>query len=112
MPDVRAGRHDETPLDLVEGDVPPVDRIRSPVLPCTLHVHARRVVMSVEVRRHKHLKLDQQKIDFAKRYFGVTSEQEAIDRALALLMQEEHIVRRLKALRGALRGDDRAWPYS
>jgi len=32
--------------------------------------------------KHKHLKLDQKKIDFAKRYFGVDSEQEAIDRAL------------------------------
>ena len=30
--------------------------------------------------KHKHLKLDQKKIDFAKRYFGVDSEQEAIDR--------------------------------
>jgi hypothetical protein len=40
--------------------------------------------MSVVVRRHKHLKLDQRKIDVAKRYFGVTSKQEAIDRALAL----------------------------
>lgn len=76
-------------------------------------LRAWRVVMRVVVRRHKHLKLDQRKIDFAKRYFGVTSEQEAIDRTLALLiMQEERIVRRLKVLRGALRGDDRAWPYS
>jgi hypothetical protein len=64
------------------------------------------------IRRHKHLKLDQQKIDFAKRYFGVTSEQDAIDQALGLLMQEERIVRRLKMLRGVLRGDDHAWPYS
>lgn len=61
--------------------------------------------------RHKHLKLDQRKIDFAKRYFGVTREQEAIDRALALLMQEQRITRRLKPLRGILRGDDRPWPY-
>ncbi len=68
--------------------------------------------MSIAMRRHKHLKLDQQKIDFAKRYFGVTSEREAIDRALGLLMQEERIVRRLKALRGVLRGDARPWPYS
>ena len=70
------------------------------------------MTMGAAVKRHKHLKLDQRKIDFAKRYFGVTSEQEAIDRALALLMQEERIVRRLRPLRGVLRGDDRAWPYS
>lgn len=67
--------------------------------------------MATGAARHKHLKLDQRKIDFAKRYFGVSSEQEAIDRALALLMQEEHIIARLKPLRGILRGDDRPWPY-
>ena len=61
--------------------------------------------------RHKHLKLDQKKIDFARRYFGVSSEQEAIDRALALLVEEERIVRGLARLSGSLRGDDRAWPY-
>jgi hypothetical protein len=67
--------------------------------------------MATPMRRHKHLKLDQRKIDFAKRYFGVASEQDAIDRALGLLMQEERLVRRLKALGGALQGDDRPWPY-
>ena len=61
--------------------------------------------------RHKHLKLDQKKIDFAKRYFGVRSEQEAIDRALALLVDEARIVKALKPLAGILKGDDRAWPY-
>jgi len=61
--------------------------------------------------RHKHLKLDQKKIDFAKRYFGVRSEQEAIDRALALLVEEARIVKSLKPLAGILKGDDRPWPY-
>ncbi len=61
--------------------------------------------------RHKHLKLDQKKINFAKRYFGASSDQEAIDRALALLMEEERIVRALRPLRGLLKGDRRPWPY-
>jgi hypothetical protein len=61
--------------------------------------------------RHKHLKLDQRKIEFAKRYFGVDSEQEAIDRALSLLMEEERIVKAMKPLARALKGDDRRWPY-
>ncbi len=61
--------------------------------------------------KHKHLKLDQKKIDFAKRHFGVSSEQEAIDRALGLLMEEEKLVRALRPLRGVLKGDRRAWPY-
>jgi len=67
--------------------------------------------MAARVTRDKHLKLDQKKIDFAKRNFGVTSEGEAIDRALALLMQEHHLGRKLKPLRGVLRGDHRPWPY-
>jgi len=61
--------------------------------------------------RHKHLRLDQRKINFAKRYFGVASEQEAIDRALALLMEEQRLVRAMKPLRGVLKGDKRPWPY-
>ena len=61
--------------------------------------------------KHKHLKLDQKKIDFAKRYFGVASEQEAIDRALSLLMEEQQILAALKPLKGSLKGDGRAWPY-
>ena len=52
----------------------------------------------MDARRHKHLKLDQRKIDFAKRYFGVRSEQEAIDRALGLLMEEERLLEALGKL--------------
>jgi len=33
--------------------------------------------MATAMRRLKHLKLDQRKIDFAKRHFGVASDQEA-----------------------------------
>jgi len=61
--------------------------------------------------KHKHLKLDQTKIDFAKRYFGVESEQEAIDRALSLLVEEHQVLAGMKPLKGSLRGDRRPWPY-
>lgn len=67
--------------------------------------------MRAEALRHKHLKLSQKKIDFAKRYFGVKSEQEAVDRALSLVMEEEQIVKNLKSLQGSLKGDERPWPY-
>jgi hypothetical protein len=67
--------------------------------------------MGTAALKHKHLKLDQRKIDFAKRYFGVKSEQEAIDQALSLLMEEERLVKALKPLRGILKGDERPWPY-
>jgi hypothetical protein len=61
--------------------------------------------------KHKHLKLDQKKINFAKRYFGVASEQEAIDRALSLLMEEQQILAAMTSLEGSLKGDRRPWPY-
>jgi hypothetical protein len=67
--------------------------------------------MSETPLKHKHLKLDQRKIDFAKRYFGVKTEQEAVDRALSLLMEEEQLVEALKPLRGILKGDESPWPY-
>ena len=67
--------------------------------------------MTSAARKHKHLVLDQRKIDFARRYFRVKSDQEAIDRALSLLMEEEQIVEKTKPLAGVLRGDGRAWPY-
>ena len=61
--------------------------------------------------KHKHLVLDQRKIDAAKRYFGVASEQEAIDKALSLLIEEHRLSKALQPLKGILKGDDRPWPY-
>ena len=61
--------------------------------------------------KNKHLKLDQSKIDAAKKYFRVDSEQEAIDRALSLLLAEQKIVKRLKKLKGSLKDDEAPWPY-
>lgn len=66
--------------------------------------------MSVALK-HKHLVLDQRKIDAAKRYFGVTSEQEAIDKALSLLVEEQRLSKALRPLKGVLRGDEKPWPY-
>jgi len=67
--------------------------------------------MRTAARKHKHLILDQKKIDFAKRYFGVQSEQEAIDRALSLLVEEQQLLAAMKPLKGAMKGDKRPWPY-
>lgn len=66
--------------------------------------------MSIALK-HKHLVLDQRKIEAAKRYFGVRSEQEAIDKALSLLVEEQRLNKALKPLKGMLKGDDRPWPY-
>jgi len=77
-----------------------------------MYTHARKTRKATVRLRHKHLKLDQTKIDFAKRYFAVDSEQEAIDRALAMLMDEQQLVDGLKPLKGMLKGDRRPWPYT
>ena len=61
--------------------------------------------------KNKHLKLDQSKIDAAKKYFRVDSEQEAIDRALSLVLAEHKIVKGLKKLKGSLKDDEAPWPY-
>lgn len=55
--------------------------------------------MSVAIR-HKHLKLDQRKIDQAKKCLGAKTETEAIERALDLLISEETINRALKKMGG------------
>lgn len=52
-------------------------------------------------RKHKHLKLEQLKIDRARRLLGVKTEQEAIELALDLLLAEEAIVKVHRAVRGA-----------
>lgn len=46
--------------------------------------------------RHKHLKLDQDQIDRARRLLQVRTEREAVERALDLLLAEEKIVAALK----------------
>ncbi|MGQ0507842.1 MAG: hypothetical protein ACT4TC_21280 [Myxococcaceae bacterium] len=43
--------------------------------------------------KHKHLKLEQSKIERARRFLGVKTEQEAIERALDLVLADEAIVR-------------------
>lgn len=61
--------------------------------------------------KNKHLKLDQSKIDAAKKYFRVESEQDAIDKALQFVLDEQRIVNRLKKLKGSLNDDEATWPY-
>jgi hypothetical protein len=50
--------------------------------------------------RHKHLKLDQTKIDRARRLLGAKTEQETIERALDLALAEEPILRAHRKVKG------------
>ena len=50
--------------------------------------------------QHKHLKLDQAKIDKARRLLGLATEQETLDRALDLILAEEPIVRVHRKVKG------------
>lgn len=57
----------------------------------------------VNMTRHKHLKLDQSKIDRAKKLLGAKTEQETIERALDLVLEEEALLkvhRRVKGVGG------------
>jgi len=49
---------------------------------------------------HKHLKLDQAKIDKARRLLGVRTEQETVERALELVVAEEPILRAHRRVKG------------
>ena len=53
----------------------------------------------VNMTRHKHLKLDQTKIDRAKKLLGAKTEQETIDRALDLVLGEERILKAHRRVR-------------
>jgi hypothetical protein len=53
----------------------------------------------VNMTRHKHLKLDQAKIDRAKKLLGAKTEQETIERALDAVLAEEAILRAHRRLR-------------
>jgi hypothetical protein len=46
--------------------------------------------------RHKHLKLDQRKIDKARRALGAKTEQETVERALDMVLVEDRIIRVLR----------------
>jgi hypothetical protein len=50
--------------------------------------------------RDKHLKLDQRKIDQARRILGTRTEQETLDSALDMILAEARIVRVLRRGRG------------
>ena len=53
----------------------------------------------VYMLRHKHMRLDQSKIDRAKRLLKAKTEQETIERALDLVLAEEPILRALRQVK-------------
>ena len=56
--------------------------------------------MATPVLRHKHVRIDQTKLDKARRIFAVATETEALDRALALAVGEAEIDAVLRRWRG------------
>jgi hypothetical protein len=56
--------------------------------------------MGTVVLRHKHVQLDQGKLDRAKRVLGARTDTETLDRALDLVVMEADINRALRAARG------------
>lgn len=56
--------------------------------------------MMATALRHKHVQLNQRKLDRARRTLGARTETEAIDRALDLVVMEASIDRALRAAGG------------
>ena len=50
--------------------------------------------------RHKHLQLDQEKLDRARRILVAKTETEALDRALSIVVSEADIDKTLRKIRG------------
>jgi hypothetical protein len=50
--------------------------------------------------RHKHLQLDQEKLDRARRILGAKTETETLDRALSIVVREADIDKALRKVRG------------
>jgi hypothetical protein len=50
--------------------------------------------------RHKHVRIDQSKLDRAKKVLGADTETETLDRALALVVSEEEIDVALRQIGG------------
>lgn len=55
---------------------------------------------SVYMKAHKHLILDQSKIDRARRHLGVETDTQAIDRALDLLLEDAAIAKVVESIGG------------
>ena len=56
--------------------------------------------MAVIALRHKHVQLDQRKLDRARRALGARTETETLDRALDIVVMEADIDRVLRTVRG------------
>jgi hypothetical protein len=56
----------------------------------TMYIKSHSVNMAL---RHKHLKIDQLKLDRAKRILKLATEQDTVDRALDAVLAEETIIR-------------------
>lgn len=53
--------------------------------------------------RHKHLQIDQDKLDRAKSVLGAKTETETIERALTLIVDEYELDKPLKRVKGRMR---------
>jgi hypothetical protein len=65
-----------------------------------IHAVCGRRIMATMALRHKHVQLDQRKLDRARRALGARTETETLDRALDLVVAEADIDRALRLARG------------
>ena len=71
--------------------------------PLYIGAEAQEARMGTVVLRHKHVQLDQGKLDRARRVLGARTETETLDRALDFVVTEADIDRALRGARGKAR---------
>ena len=59
--------------------------------------------MATAALRHKHIRLDQAKLDRVKRILGAKTDTQALERALELVVQEQRINTLMRSVRGKAR---------
>jgi hypothetical protein len=59
--------------------------------------------MAATTMRHKHVRIDQAKLDRAKKVLDAKTDTETLDRALSFVVEEDEINASLRRLKGKLR---------
>jgi len=59
--------------------------------------------MATTVLRHKHVRIDQSKLNKAKKVLGAKTDTEALDRALSFVVAEDEINATLRRVKGKMK---------
>ena len=70
------------------------------MLSVCMYITSEGTIMASTAIRHKHLRLDQKKLHRVRAILGVTTETEALEGAMNLVLAEDAILKTLRRIRG------------